>query len=132
MRTLLTLKLTVPAAAALALIVGACATAPPPGPLAANKTVGRKIDEVMAANGPASGQWDLPDGRRVYQWQEISVMARVGASEVSGEVSGAASQTTCYTTLYTRPDAAGRFKVISYEAPRPGCLKLAMNTVTTR
>jgi hypothetical protein len=126
----LTLNLTVLASAALAL--SGCATAPPPGPLAASKTVGRKIDEVMAANGPASGQWDLPDGRRVYQWQEISVMARVGASEISGEVSGAASQTTCYTTLYARPDAAGRFKVISYEAPRPGCLKLAMNTVSPR
>jgi hypothetical protein len=111
---------------ALAVTLGACAGAAPPGPLAADKAMGRGIDDVMAVNGPASRQWDLPDGRRVYQWQETSAMARVGSSAVSGEVTGAASQTTCYTNLYTRADAAGRFKVIGYDAPRAECLKLAM------
>ncbi len=109
-----------------ALILGGCAGAVPPSPLAADKTMGRRIDDVMAANGPASRQWDLPDGRRVYQWQATSAMARVGSSAVNGEVSGSASQTTCYTNLYARADAAGRFKVVGYDAPRPECLKLAM------
>jgi hypothetical protein len=118
----LTLSPTVLVLALGALALQACAGASPPGPLAADKTVGHKIDEVMAANGPASGEWDLPDGRRIYQWQETSVMARVGASTISGEVTGAASQTTCFTTLYARPDAAGRFKVVAFDAPRPGCL----------
>ncbi len=113
----------------LALGLCACVSAPEslPGPVAAAKSLGLKIEDVVAANGPASQQWDLPDGRRAFQWQETSVMARVGDSGVNGAVTGAASQTTCFYTLYTRPDDRGRFKVVGYEAPRPGCMKLAMN-----
>jgi hypothetical protein len=110
----------------------ACAVAPPPPPQAAgfapDGAVGRKIDDAIAVNGPPSLQWDLPDGRRAYQWQQSSVTARVGAPEgVGGAVVGAASQTTCYYTLYTLPDGKGLWKVVGYEQPRPGCGRLAMN-----
>jgi hypothetical protein len=116
--------------AVLAAVLGACAAAPAAqvGPLAADQAVGRGIDDVMAADGPPNQQWDLPDGRRAYQWQETSVTARVGAAAADGEVMGAASQTTCYYTLYARPDAKGRFLVVGYEPPRPGCMKFAMNS----
>ena len=67
----------------LALVVvsglAACASAPAsaPGPSAAairtDATLGRRIDDAIAANGPATLQWDLPDGRRAYQWQQASI-----------------------------------------------------------
>ena len=128
----MTVRLTV-TVAVLAMSLGACAhgfskalAVQEPAAAASDGAVGRAIDEVMAANGPPSGQWDLPDGRHAYQWQASSVTARVGATR-NGEVQGAASQTTCFYTLYTRPDAKGVAKVVGYDAPRPGCMKLAMN-----
>ncbi len=114
----------------------ACATAPAPVPgskAAATPAVfptvtavGHKIDETIAANAPPTTQWDLPDGRRAYQWQQSSVIARVGSPTGNGAVVGAASQTTCYYTLYTLPDGKA-WKVVGYDQPRPGCGRLAMN-----
>lgn len=116
---------------AMLLLAGlsACAAAPssPGFQTQTEAVVGKKIDEAIAANGPPTLQWDLPDGRRAYQWQESSVIARVGANGVNGAVVGAASQTTCYYTLYTLPDTKGLYKVIGFEPPRPGCGRLAMN-----
>jgi hypothetical protein len=89
--------------------------------------VGHKIDEAIAANGPPASQWDLPDGRRAFQWQEVSLTATVGAARGDGALVGGASQTTCYYTLYARPDAKGLYKVVGFDQPRPGCGRLAMN-----
>ena len=108
--------------------LAACATAPAPtsvpAPQAAgfqtDGALGKKIDETIAVNGPPSLQWDLPDGRRAFQWQQSSVTARVGAPAADGAVVGAASQTTCYYTLYTLPDGKA-WKVVGYDQPRPGC-----------
>jgi len=107
----------------------ACATAPSPqtASVQTNSEVGKKIDDAIAANGPPTLQWDMPDGRRAYQWQQSSVIARVGAPDGGGAVVGAASQTTCYYTLYTLRDPKGLWKVVGYEQPRPGCGRLAMN-----
>jgi hypothetical protein len=116
---------------AMLLLAGlsACATAPASQSAGVQTTaeVGKKIDEAIAANGPPTLQWDMPDGRRAYQWQQSSVTARVGAPEGGGAVIGAASQTTCYYTLYTLQDPKGLWKVVGYEQPRPGCGRLAMN-----
>jgi hypothetical protein len=116
---------------AMLLLAGltACASGPAPQSAAVRTTseVGKKIDDAIAANGPPTLQWDLPDGRRAYQWQQSSVTARVGAPDGGGAVIGAASQTTCYYTLYTLRDAKGLWKVVGYEQPRPGCGRLAMN-----
>jgi hypothetical protein len=116
---------------AMALSVGLAACASMPAPqlsgIQADGAVGRAIDEAIAANGPPSRRWTLPDGGRAYQWQQASITARVGPPAADGAVVGAASQTTCYYTLYTRKDAKGLWKVVSYEQPRPGCGKLAMN-----
>lgn len=129
----MTFRLTV-TVAALAMGLGACAqglsalAVQTPSAAASDGAVGRAIQDVVVANGPPTGQWDMPDGRHAYQWQASSVTARVSGVR-NGEVQGAASQTTCYYTLYTRPDAKGVAKVVGYDAPRPGCMKLAMNGV---
>ncbi len=122
---------------ALAAVLGACAAmparAPTPAPSAQLNTpptsdgaMGKYIEDVMAVNGPPSHLWDLPDGRRAYQWEQSSVTARVGDA-ARGEVVGAASQTTCYYTLYTHQTDQGRWTVIGAAPPAPGCLKVAMN-----
>jgi hypothetical protein len=88
--------------------------------------IGHRLDEVTALNGPASQEWDMPDGRKAYQWQSSSVSATVGPAR-KGEIKTAGvSQTTCYYTLYTRADAKGVVKVVGAEDPRPGCMTLAM------
>ena len=123
---------------AMLLLAGlaACATATPPDQAAAvqpgqgfatTSAIGKKIDEAIAANGPPTLQWDLPDGRRAYQWQQSSITARVSAPAADGAVVGDATQTTCYYTLYTLKDAQGAYKVTGFDQPRPGCGRLAMN-----
>jgi len=73
---------------ALAAVLGACAVMPAPAPTPATSAqlntppnadgaMGKYIEDVMAVNGPPSQLWDLPDGRRAYQWQQSSVTARV-------------------------------------------------------
>ncbi len=125
--------------AAIAAALGACAEmrAFAPGPQAkadvapvptTAEAIGHTLDEVVAANGPPSQSWDMPDGRKAYRWESASITARVGASR-NGEVQGAASRTTCYYTLYAKPDAKGVVKVVAADEPRPGCMKLAMNGV---
>ncbi len=117
---------------ALLLLAGlaACASTPPAPQQAAGfqtgAAMGKPIDTEIAANGPPSQQWDLPDGRRAFQWQEASITARVGPATANGAVVGAATQTTCYYTLYARPDGKS-WKIVGYEEPRPGCGRLALN-----
>ena len=123
---------------ALATTLGACATmitpkpAPTPAPVAqlnapptADAAVGKAIEDVVAVNGPPSRQWDLPDGRRAYQWEQSSVTSRVGVAG-KGEITGQGSETTCFYTLYSRANDKGRWTVIGADPPRPGCLKVAM------
>jgi hypothetical protein len=115
--------------------LGACTTttklgavlAPPELALSPDSPVGHPVDELVAANGPPSQQWDMPDGRRAFQWQSSSISATIAPAR-KGEIKAAGvSQTTCFYTLYTKPDAKGVVKVVSADEPRPGCMKLAMN-----
>jgi hypothetical protein len=100
--------------------------APPQVALSPDNPVGHSLEEFVAVNGPPSGQWDLPDGRRAYQWQSSSISATVAPAR-KGEIKAAGvSQTTCFYTLYARSDAKGVVKVVAADEPGPGCMKLAM------
>jgi hypothetical protein len=125
----LTLTLT-----ALGAVLAGCASMPKVGvvpveqevALSPDNPVGHPLTEIVDINGPASQQWDLPDGRRVYQWQSSSISATVAPAR-KGEIKAAGvSQTTCYYTLYAKADAKGVVKVVAADEPRPGCMKLAM------
>jgi hypothetical protein len=83
--------------------------------------VGAPIDKAIASNGPPSSQWDLPDGRRAYQWEQTSVSARIGVASGAVVAGSQTSQTTCFFTLYTRQDGKGLWTVVGSEQPRPGC-----------
>jgi hypothetical protein len=120
--------------AALGAVLAGCATtrkvavvAPPPvATLPSDSPIGHPLDEIVAINGPPSQQWDLPDGRRVYQWQSSSISATVAPAR-KGEIRAAGvSQTTCFYRLYARPDAEGEVKIVAADEPSPGCMKLAM------
>jgi hypothetical protein len=105
--------------------LGAVATQPEPA-LSPDNPVGHKLDEIVAINGPPSAQRDLPDGRRMYQWQSSSISATVAPAR-KGEIRAAGvSQTTCFYTLYAKPDARGVVKVVAADDPGPNCMKLAM------
>jgi hypothetical protein len=114
--------------------LGACTTttrltavpAPPEVALSPDNPVGHKLEEIVEINGPPSRQWDLPDGRRVYQWQSSSISAAVAPAR-RGEIRAAGvSQTFCYYTLYARSDAKGVTKIVAADEPTPGCMRLAM------
>ena len=105
--------------------VGAVVTQPEVA-LSPDNPVGRSVEDLVAINGPPSQQWDLPDGRRVLQWQSSSLSATVAPAR-KGEIKAAGvSQTTCFYTLYAKPDDKGVAKVVAADEPRPGCMKLAM------
>ncbi len=63
--------------AALGAVLAGCARmtkvgavlAEPEVALSPDNPVGHRLDEFVDVTGPASQQWALPDGRRVYQWQ---------------------------------------------------------------
>jgi hypothetical protein len=120
--------------AALGATLAACASMPTPGPVASqpeaapspDSPIGRKLDDIVAVNGPPTQQSDLPDGRRVYQWQSSSISATVAPAR-KGEIRAAGvSRTTCFYTLYGKADAKGVMKVVGADDPGPGCMKLAM------
>jgi hypothetical protein len=120
--------------AALGAVLAACAHAPtvavvpvqPEVALSPDNPVGHRLDEIVDINGPPTQQWDLPDGRRVYQWQSSSISATVAPAR-KGEIRAAGvNQTWCYYTLYAKPDAKGVIKVVGADEPGPGCMKLAM------
>jgi hypothetical protein len=120
--------------AALGAALAGCASTPklgvvptqPEVALSPDNPVGHRLDEIVEVNGPPSKQWDLPDGRRAYQWQSSSISATVAPAR-KGEIKAAGvSQTTCFYTLYARADAKGVVKVVGADTPSPGCMKLAM------
>lgn len=123
-------------AAALGAVLAGCTTtatklsavpAQPEPALSPDNPVGHRLDEIVEINGPPSQAWDLPDGRRVYQWQSSSISATVAPAARKGEIRAAGvSQTTCYYTLYAKPDAKGVIKIVGADDLTPGCMKLAM------
>ena len=124
------------ALAALGAVLAGCASTPklgavaptqPEVALSPDSPIGHPIEDIVAVNGPPSLQRDLPDGRRVYQWESSSISATVSSAARKGEIRAAgASRSTCYYTLYARPDAKGVIKVVAADEPGPGCMKLAM------
>lgn len=105
--------------------VGVVATEPEAVP-SPDSPLGHKIDDIIAINGEPSQVWELPDGRRRYEWQSSSVSATVAPAR-KGEIRAAGvSQTTCFYTLYAKADAKGVVKVVGADEPSPGCMKLAM------
>ncbi|WP_148293981.1 hypothetical protein [Azospirillum sp. B4] len=117
---------------ALALGLSGCATDIMQG------YIGRAPQEVMARYGPPYIIFDMPDGRRAYQWLQISHSTSTGSEEshtrwVDGSNGHRESVTTtqiipsttevhkCFYTMYAHQTPAGGWVFDSFEKPEFGC-----------
>lgn len=96
--------------------------------------VGQGLETAMARYGPPDVQFDLPDGRRAFQWIDVNTTTSSGhVTEKTSHRGGGpkthvdftpASTTynRCFYTMYGRYDATRRGWVFeSFEPPAMGC-----------
>lgn len=95
--------------------------------------VDRDITAVMARHGQPTSEFDLPDGRRAFQWKIVETDYTPNSVEWEeedtesgqrGEVhqsGGYASTSTCYYTFYAKQDGANGWRVVGFEKPRFEC-----------
>ena len=102
-----------------------------------NGFVGKDVSQAVAQYGPPINAYDLPDGRRAFQWRIDKAMVMPTTTTFNGygtnygygtAVSGSAMTTggymgnkACFYTLYTK-GSGNRWTVVGYEPPRPGCM----------
>ena len=76
-----------------------------------HEELGRTIAHVTLVAGLPHRVADLPDGRRIYQWERAHLVPRGGGP--------------CTYTLYAvregRPQSLAAWRVIGIEYPEPGC-----------
>jgi hypothetical protein len=117
---------------ALALSLAGCATDIMRG------YVGRTPQDLMARYGPPNNVFDMPDGRRAYQWLQISESTSAGSEETrtrwverhdgrrervtATQINPPTSERKkCYYTMYAHRDAGGAWIFDSFEQPEFGC-----------
>lgn len=91
--------------------------------------VGRDISEVMVANGPPAAVFDMPDGRKAFQWATSSTYVTPTTTTVSGYGNYLTAQTyggipitsNCVYTYYARPNAQKSFTVVGFAQPSLDC-----------
>jgi hypothetical protein len=100
--------------------------------------VGQPVTAAMARYGPPDVTFDLPDGRRAFQWIEVSTSTSEGqattrtrpdpkhgrdATTTRTEFTPPTTSTSrCHYTMYARYNAAARDWVFdSFEPPAFGC-----------
>ena len=127
-----TLISTLAALSLAATLLGACASDIMGG------YVGQPVTAAMARYGPPDLTFDLADGRRAFQWLEVSTSTSGGEATTRTRPDprhGRGATTTrtafsppttstsrCYYTMYARFDAATRDWVFdSFEPPAFGC-----------
>lgn len=118
-------------ALALILIVSGCAEQVMSG------FVGKDISAVVAQYGPPANAYDMPDGRRAFQWRIDKALVMPTTTTYQGygnsygygtSLTGTATTTggymgsrACFYTLYAT-GSGNRWTVAAYEPPRMGCL----------
>ncbi|MEP7007986.1 MAG: hypothetical protein ABI810_18540 [Sphingomonas bacterium] len=100
--------------------------------------VGRGPEAVMARYGPPDNVYALPDGRRAYQWMQISESTSPGSEETrtrwrkgrdgspfepvtTTQINPPTNEThRCFYTMYARREGAA-WVFDAFERPEPGC-----------
>ena len=117
---------------ALALGLSGCATDIMQG------YIGRTPQEVMARYGPPDNIFDMPDGRRAYQWLQISQSTSAGSEEsrtrwvergnghreriTTTQISPLTTEVQkCFYTMYAHRAPPGTWVFDSFEKPEFGC-----------
>lgn len=92
--------------------------------------VGKDIAEVAVERGPPSASFDMPDGRRAFQWSidasYVMPTSTTGTAYQAGNMVFASTQSTggqiinsrCIYTLYAEEQANGRWIVVGFEPPK--------------
>lgn len=95
--------------------------------------VDRDITAVIARHGQPASQFDLPDGRRAFQWKIVDTNYTPHSVEWEeqqtdsgqrGEVhesGGYSSTSTCFYTFYTKQQGENGWRVVGFEKPRLEC-----------
>ncbi|WP_447726133.1 hypothetical protein [Sphingomonas koreensis] len=100
--------------------------------------IGRTPQDVMARYGPPDNVFGMPDGRRAYQWLEISESTSAGSEETrtrwvekrdgrrervtTTQISPPVSERKkCYYTMYAHRAPGGGWIFDSFEQPEFGC-----------
>jgi hypothetical protein len=96
--------------------------------------VGQSLETAMARYGPPDVQFDLPDGRRAFQWIDINTTTSSGhaTERVSRGRDGpkthvdftpaSTTYNRCFYTMYARYDQARRGWIFDgFEPPALGC-----------
>lgn len=97
-----------------------------------NSFVGKDITEAIAKNGPPTNVFNMPDGRRAFQWFRnrdliMPVTTNVAANNYGNygyaqatTSGGYMGSTQCYYTLYARK-SGNSYKVVGIEKPSFSC-----------
>jgi hypothetical protein len=91
--------------------------------------VGKDITEVMVARGAPANVFDMPDGRRAFQWRidsayvmptntTVTAYGNIATARTTG---GGVLSDTCFYTLYGKPNPRKSYTVIGFEKPDPFC-----------
>ncbi|MBS0251798.1 MAG: hypothetical protein JSR78_12130 [Proteobacteria bacterium] len=99
--------------------------------------MGRTPQAMMARYGPPAHVFDMPDGRRAYQWLETSESTSAGSEEshtrwverhgrrekiTTTQINPPVNQTKrCFYTMYAHRDLDGGYIFDSFEKPEFGC-----------
>lgn len=95
--------------------------------------VGRDITSVIAQYGPPTYEFDMPDGRRAFQWERLethhvpettiyeekSNRRRTRGSSIT--LGGHVEEEVCFYTMYAEPGPADSWRVVGFEKPRLEC-----------
>ncbi len=87
----------------------------------------------MARHGQPTSEFDMPDGRRAFQWEIVEIDYTPNSVEWEeentesgqrGEVhqsGGYASTSSCYYTFYAKKNGESGWHVVGFEKPRFEC-----------
>lgn len=95
--------------------------------------VGRDITSVIAQYGPPAHEFDLPDGRRAFQWEmhdtnyvpeTVTYEEEYGPRRTRGVTTttgGYSENEVCFYTMYASPSHNGGWLVTGFEKPTFEC-----------
>lgn len=96
--------------------------------------VGKDVTDVALDYGPPVAAFDLPDGRRAFQWKVDSVTMMPTQTTVTGygsgnwytadilQTGGGAFASSCIYTMFGQKNASKSYTITGYKEPTLGCM----------
>ncbi len=91
--------------------------------------VGKDVTEVIAERGPPMNVFDMPDGRKAFQWKIDSTymmpsnttVTAYGNTATAITTGGGMFDSTCFYTLYGKPNPQKSYTVVGFQPPNAMC-----------